>query len=141
MIGLLLLAFVVCLAIGVGVGIALTLALARRREAKAERDVARGPGPVVASHSPTARLQWPYVAVAASDCPGCFSSRVRGATFCHRCGRLASRSVAAAAPRSAVAAQGAPVGSSVIVPPPELVTVDATTRRVAVGEPEVGSVR
>lgn len=141
MIGLLL-AVIACLVIGLAIGIALTLALARRREANAERDVARGPGPVVASHSPTARMQWPYVAVAASDCPGCFSSRVRGATFCHRCGRLASRSVAAvAAPRSIAAAREAPAASAVLVPRPELVTVDAATRRVAVAEPEVGAVR
>jgi hypothetical protein len=114
----LVLAVVVCLAVGVAIGVWLTLVFVRRREAEADRDLARGPGPVVTSRSPASRMQWPYLPVATADCPGCLSSRVRGASFCHRCGRLTSRPPAMAAPRSAGAANPAPV-VTVLPPGPE----------------------
>lgn len=132
----LLLAVVVCLAIGAAVGVYLTLALVRRREADADRDPARGPGPVVGSTSPTSRMQWPYVSVA-PECPGCLTSRVRGATFCHRCGRPTSRSPIVAAPRS-VAAPG-PVRAGVTVLPQgvDLPEGEAPARLGNVGEREL----
>jgi len=80
----------VCLALGAGGGVAMSLAVLRRRDAEIEAHVRRGPGPVVGSGSPASRLQWPFRPAEAAECPGCLSSRVRGATFCHRCGRVIS---------------------------------------------------